>query len=92
MRRTKALADSVAPRVRFTGRREDYRKEFKAAFGDYVESYNPEVRSNAVDQERSQACIALYPSANVSGSWILYHLKTQTRVRRSNFKVMKLND
>jgi hypothetical protein len=92
VRRTTGLTDNRAPRVMFTGQRVDYKKEFRAAFGDYVEAYRPRVQSNAVDQPRSEACIALYPSANLNGSWILYSLVSHSRVRRTNFKVMKMND
>ena len=92
VRRTTSLTDNRAPRVLFTGRRIDFKKEFKAGFGDYVEAYNPKVQSNAVDQPRTQACIALYPSANVVGSWILFNIATGKRVRRTNFRVMKVND
>jgi len=92
VRRTTSLTDNRAPRVLFTGRRIDFKKEFKAGFGDYVEAYNPKVQSNAIDQPRTQACIALHPSANVVGSWILYNIATGKRVRRTNFRVMKMND
>ena len=86
-RRTKALNDNVAPRVKFTGRQIDYAVEYKAGFGDYVEAYNPAVRSNTM-QERTEPCIALYPAGNVSGSWILWNMKSRSYVRRSNFKVL----
>ena len=90
VRRTTGLTDNRAPRVMFTGQRVDYKKEFRAAFGDYVEAFRPRVQSNAVDQPRSEACIVLYPSANLNGSWILYSLVNHSRVRRTNFKVMKI--
>ena len=45
-----------------------------------------------MDEERSRACIALYQSANVNGSWILFSLVTKARVRSSNFVVMKMTD
>ena len=45
-RRTTSLMDNRAPRVLFTGRRIDYKKEFKCGFGDYVESYASRAKSN----------------------------------------------
>lgn len=65
-RRTKCLSDNVCPRVRFTERKVDYRVEFGMGFGDYCEVYNPGVTSNSMD-ERTQSCIALYPTGNATG-------------------------
>ena len=88
-RRTSALNDNVAPRVKFTGRRIDYLAEYKAGFGDYVEAYNPRVQSSTM-QERTEPCIALYPAGNVTGSWILWSLRSQRYVRRGNFKTLPM--
>jgi uncharacterized protein involved in tolerance to divalent cations len=46
----------------------DYKKELQLAFGDYIEAN--EGTSNTM-AERSAACIALYPAANSTGSWVL---------------------
>jgi hypothetical protein len=83
-RRTSALNDNVCPRTRFTGRKIDYKREFMLGFGDYVETYDPKVRSNSM-RERTEPCIALYPAANVSGSWIFWNLKTEAYVRRTHW-------
>ncbi len=34
--------------------------------------------------ERSAACIALFPAANSTGSWVLWEIDTRSKVRRSN--------
>ncbi len=39
IRRTNTLAESICPRVLFTGIPVDYKKELLLAFGDYVEAY-----------------------------------------------------
>ena len=70
-RRTTGLNENRAHMIAFIGRRVNFKKEFKCGLADYVEAYDPKVRSNAVDQLRGEACIALYPSGNVCGSWIL---------------------
>jgi hypothetical protein len=57
-RRTTALSDNVCPRAKFTGKKIDYGKEFSLGFGDYVEAYDPKVRSDSM-QERTEPCIAL---------------------------------
>jgi hypothetical protein len=41
MRRTSASTTNVAPRVAFTGRKPNYKKEFAIGFGDYCECYDP---------------------------------------------------
>jgi hypothetical protein len=86
-RRTTALNDNVCPRVKFTGMKIDYEKEYCLGFGDYVESYYPraEKASNNVLVERTEPCIALYPSGNMNGSWVLYNLKTNAYVRRTQW-------
>jgi hypothetical protein len=79
---TQGLVSSESPRVRFTGRRPEYKSEFGLAFGDYVEAYNPraEGRSNDVNIARTEPCIALYPSANRNGSWIMWNINTKAYV------------
>jgi hypothetical protein len=53
-----------------------------------VEAYNPraEKSSNDVTVARTEPCIALYPSANKNGSWLLYNLETKTFVRCTQWK------
>ena len=88
-RRTTASSDNVSPRVKFTGRKILYR-EFQLGFGDYVEAYNPtaEKKSNNIRMERTEPCIALYPSANLNGSWIFWNLRTKMYVRRTQWRSM----
>jgi hypothetical protein len=51
--------------------------------GDYIEAYNPraEGMSNDVLMIRTEPCIALYPSANRNGSWIMLNLNSNSYVR-----------
>jgi hypothetical protein len=88
-RRTSALNDNVCPRSKFTGRKIDYKREFMLGFGDYVEAYDPKARSNTMDA-RTEPCIALYPAANISGSWIFWNLKTDSYVRRTHWVKMRM--
>ena len=76
-RRTTALNDNVAPRIKFTGRKINFKKEYALGFGDYVEAYDPSVVSNRVQEKRTQPCIALYPSTNINGSWIMWNIETK---------------
>ena len=82
LRRTPRLAESS--RVRFTGRKPSYAKELALGYGDYVESYNPQVVSKSAHKDRTEPCIALCPTGNADGSWWLLNIKTKKRVRRTN--------
>jgi len=92
-RRTTGLSTNVSPRVRFTGQRIDYVKEYALGFGDYVEVYDPKshAKSNNIRMERTEPCIALYPSGNLNGSWIFWNLKTKAYVRRSQWKKIPIS-
>jgi len=81
IRRTTALSENVCPRVLFMGMPIDYKKELQLAFGDYVEVYKGTTNNMAA---RSAACIALFPAANSTGSWVLWKIDTRCKVRRSN--------
>jgi hypothetical protein len=85
LRSTDGLNTNVCPRVHCTGYRPTYKSELGLSFGDYVESYDPKAneRSNDVLKARTKPCIALYPTANRNGSWVLYNLTTKSCVRRS---------
>jgi hypothetical protein len=88
LKSTSALAMNVCPRVRFTGFKPDYQTEFGFSFGDYVEAYDPtsKSKSNDILTERTQPCIALYPSGNRNGSWVFWSLSTRSYIRRSQWK------
>jgi hypothetical protein len=67
----------------------NYKKELQLAFGDYVEAYEGTDNTSCA---RSAACIALYPTNNAAGSWVLWKVETRNRVRRSNYeKLATLN-
>ena len=90
-KRTKALASNVCPRVRLTGRKINYKKEFGLGFGDYAEVKTNRAITND-DTERSEPCIALYPAMNLASSWVFWNIKTKKRVRRSNYKYYKTSN
>ena len=88
LKSTEGLISNESPRVRFTGIKPEFSAEFGLSFGDYVEAYNPraEAKSNDVTVPRTEPCIALYPSANKNGSWVMYNINSNTYVRRSQWK------
>lgn len=78
-RRTSASSSNAAPRVSFTGRKINYKKEFSIGFGDYCECTDPKAVSNNAQHDRTEPCIALYPTANATGAWIfLNHRKNES--------------
>ena len=88
-RRSTSDLSNVCPRVKLTGRKIDYEKEFILTFGDYIEARNPGVTSNRIDEPRTDPCIALYSATNTNGSWICFNLRTKKRVVRSVYTKMK---
>jgi ribonuclease HI len=85
IRRMTALSENVCPRVLFMGMPIAYKRELLLAYCDCVEAYKGTMNNMA---ECSAACIALYPAANSTGSWVLWKIDTRCKVRRSN--VVKL--
>ena len=81
-RRTTSLEGNVCPRVLFTGRPLEFKKEFWLAFGDYVEAY--EGTTNTMTA-RSMACITLCPANNSTVAWVMWKIATRSRIRRSNW-------
>jgi len=81
IQRTSALSENIAPRVAFTGMPVQYQKELRFAFGDYVEAHEG---TDNRSRPRSEACIALFPVGNSTGSWQLFKISSHTRVRRTN--------
>jgi len=72
----------VCPKVLFTGRPIDFKKEFGLAFDDYMEAY--EGTTNMMIY-RGTACIALCPTNNAASSWILWKISTRSIIRHSNW-------
>jgi hypothetical protein len=81
IRQTTALAENICQRVLFTGIPVDYKKELMYAFGDYVEAYEGITNTSRV---RSASFIALFPTGNSIGTWVLWKIDTRSHVRRSN--------
>jgi hypothetical protein len=82
----KSPITGVSPKLAFTGRRPSYRAELSTAYGDYVEGYNLEAKSNAVQDARTNSLIALYPTGNSTGSWVCYSVLSGKMVRCTNLK------
>jgi hypothetical protein len=83
------LAENICPRVLFIGIPVDYKRELTYAFGDCVEAYEGTTNTS---RARSALCIALYPTGNSIGSWVVWKIDTRSRVRRSNMVKLVTTD
>ena len=80
------------PLVALQGYPVSYEKELKVAFGDYCEVYRPNVTSNDALQDRTVPCVALWPTGNANGSWVMFNTLTNSRLRTTNFTSMVTTD
>ena len=82
----------LSPREQFTGRRTDYKIDLNISFGDYVETDCRE--SNNRMRERTESCIALYPTGNQNGSVKFFSIKSQRIIiiTRERWRVMKISE
>ena len=80
------------PRVAFTGRKVNYKKEFALNFMDYAEVYVSGVISNDVTKPRTVPCLALYPTGNANDSWVFFNMNTKRNLRSSNYTRMVTNE
>ncbi len=85
IRRTTALSQNCSPAYLFTGAKVNHKKQLTLAFGDYCEVYD---KMDNTSRSRSIPCLALFPCNNLSGSWVFLNLRTNLRVRCSNWKKM----
>jgi len=94
LRNTEMLMSAECPRVQFMGQRPDYSSKLGLMFGDYIEAYNPKAhaRSNDVFVPRTEPCIALYPTLNTNGSWVMFNLNMKSYVRRSQWRKCTISD
>ena len=78
--------DKRCPRVKVTGRKISFDKEYSLGFGDYVEARDPAVKSNDADAPRTNSAIALWPTGNLTGSWKFFDVTTGETIVRSQWR------
>ena len=83
-----------SPRQKFTGQKPNYKRDYALKFGDYCEVYQKsnDQLLNSTDRARTVPAIALRPTGNSNGSWEFYTIKTNRRVKRSQWEKMKFNE
>jgi hypothetical protein len=82
--------DNISPREHFTGRKTNYSRDFRVAFGEYAQVIIPNIVSNNVRQPRTEGAIALLPTGNAQSSVYFYILRTGKVVARDRFTVLPM--
>jgi len=84
-----SAAISVAPREMFFGRKVDYKRDCRAAFGDYVQAHEDNAVTNNM-QERTVGAIVLGPTGNVQGTYELLNLSTWKVIKRNSWTALPM--
>jgi len=58
--------DRESPREMFTHRKLDYKRDLSVDFGDYLQAWTPNHKTNSM-HSRTNGCIALMPTGTVQG-------------------------
>lgn len=82
--------DRVSPIEQFTGRKLDYKLDFRVEFGDYCQATVPNTDNSMAS--RTEGCIAVLPKGNLRGSVGMVKLGTKKIVTRDQFKVLPMPD
>ena len=91
MQRASSSQSPESPREKFLGRLTDYKRDIAGVpFGSYVQA--PVPNPNNTDAPRTEACIALVPKDNETGTFYVLKLKTNKAVSRSHLKLMPITD
>ena len=72
----------MGPRTILTGRKIDYKRHCRLAYGEYVQTH--EEGDNTL-KARTTGAIALRPTGNAQGTYYFYNLKTGRRIARTRW-------
>ena len=78
----------ASPRELFCGRKVDFNRDVRVAFGDYCEVFLPETDNSM--KERSHSCLALCPTNNKSGSVLFHSLSTGKVIKGDRWKHLNI--
>ena len=79
----------ASPRELFLGRKADAKRDFRCAFGDYVQSTVAETDNSM--KARTEDCVALLPTGNRTGSVRMLSLATGKVVTRDQFRILPMS-
>jgi hypothetical protein len=88
MQPSSTSVDRASPLEKFTGRKLDAKRDLRVQFGDYVQATVP-LTDNTMTA-RTQGCIAMLPTGNLTGSVKMWCLSTRATVTRDQFVVLPI--
>ena len=80
--------DRTSPNEQFTGVKLDAKRDLRCRFGDYVQA-TVAMTDNTM-AARTQGCVALFPTGNMTGSVKMFCLGTKSVVTRDQFKILPM--
>ena len=92
---------NTAPKELFLGRKLEYNRDFRAAFGDYCEvTVGRGTEKNSVDVSRTESAIVLLPTGGRTGAYKFLNVETLRVITADKFQILpmpksivdKLND
>ena len=75
----------------FTHRKIDYKRDLRVGFGDYLQAWTPNHKTNTM-HSRTNGCVALMPTGYVQGTVRCFQLHNGAVVNRDNFTVLPMSD
>ena len=90
MQPSRTSTSNISPVEQFTGRKVDAAKDLRVQFGDYLQATVPDPDNSM--RSRTQGCIALLPTGNLTGSVRMLCLATNRTITRDQFKVLPMPD
>ena len=90
MQPSRVMNDRTSPLEQFTGRKIDAARDLRVHFGDYVQATVSNTDNTM--RSRTQGCIALLPTGNLTGSVKMWCLATNATVTRDQFKILPMPD
>lgn len=79
-----ASGDRTSPRKRFLGQNINYQRDLRVGFGNYVQTYTPNIIKNSTTS-RTEGKIALFTMGNLAGSCNFIKLATKQVVTRDQW-------
>jgi hypothetical protein len=79
---------TASPRELFTGRKAVAKRDFRCAFGDYVQCTVPNTTNSL--KERTEDAVVMHPTGNRTGSVRMLALRTGKIITRDHFRVLRM--
>ena len=90
MQPSRMSVDRTSPLEQFTGRKIDAARDLRVQFGEYVQATVSDTDNTM--RSRTQGCIALLPTGNLTGSVKMWCLATNATVTKDQFKILPMPD